>query len=126
MLAPVLSVSKGKLIQESLVENPERVLKELVQKSLGELERAVLATPDGVALAVSNSSDFDDIIAALSAAVVAGVGDAFKQYFLLGVRDVTVELEDGENGGYEGSRHRCPLLHHKTQAQPRVGILSAQ
>jgi len=88
-------VSKGKLIQEPLVENPERVLKELVQKCLGELERALLATPDGVVLAVSNSSDFDDLIAALSAAVVAGVGDAFMQYFLLGVRDVTAELEDG-------------------------------
>ena len=51
-------MSKGKLIQEPLVENPERVLKELVQKCLGELERALLATPDGVVLAVSNSSDF--------------------------------------------------------------------
>ena len=49
-------MSKGKLVQEPLVENPERVLKELVQKCLGELERAVLATPDGVALAVSNSA----------------------------------------------------------------------
>ena len=88
-------MSEGRLTQEPLVESPEGVLKELVQKSLGELERAVLATPDGVVLAVSNSSDFDDIIAALSAAVVAGVGDAFMQYFLLGVREVAVELEDG-------------------------------
>ncbi len=91
----MLSASEGRLTQEPPVESPEGVLKELVQKSLGELERAVLATPDGVVLAVSNPSDFDDIIAALSAAVVAGVGDAFMQYFLLGVREVAVELEDG-------------------------------
>jgi predicted regulator of Ras-like GTPase activity (Roadblock/LC7/MglB family) len=90
----VLSVSNGRYVQTPLAENPEKVLKELVQKSLGELERAVLATPDGVVLAVSNPSDFDDVMAALSAAVVAGVGDAFKQYFLIRVHDVTVELED--------------------------------
>ncbi len=72
----------------------EQILKELVAKSLGELERAILATPDGVLVAASNPSDIDDIVAALGAAVVAGVGDAFKQYFSTGVKDVLVELED--------------------------------
>ena len=73
----------------------ELVLGEMVKKSLGELERAILATPDGVLIAASNPSDIDDIVAALGAAVVAGVGDAFRQYFSTGVKDVTVELEDG-------------------------------
>ena len=73
----------------------ELVLGEMVKKSLGELERAILATPDGVLLAASNPSDIDDIVAALGAAVVAGVGDAFKQYFSTGVRNVVTELEDG-------------------------------
>lgn len=73
----------------------ELVLGEMVKKSLGELERAVLATPDGVLLAASNPSDVDDIVAALGAAVVAGVGDAFRQYFLTGVKNVVAELEDG-------------------------------
>jgi predicted regulator of Ras-like GTPase activity (Roadblock/LC7/MglB family) len=68
----------------------------MVKKSLGELERAILATPDGVLIAASNPSDIDDIVAALGAAVVAGVGDAFRQYFSAGVKDVTVELEDGK------------------------------
>jgi predicted regulator of Ras-like GTPase activity (Roadblock/LC7/MglB family) len=68
----------------------------MVKKSLGELERAILATPDGVLIAASNPSDIDDVVAALGAAVVAGVGDAFRQYFSAGVRDVTVELEDGK------------------------------
>jgi predicted regulator of Ras-like GTPase activity (Roadblock/LC7/MglB family) len=68
----------------------------MVKKSLGELERAILATPDGVLIAASNPSDIDDIVAALGAAVVAGVGDAFRQYFYAGVKDVTVELEDGK------------------------------
>lgn len=72
----------------------ELVLGELVKKSLGELERAILATPDGVMVAASNPSDVDDIVAALGAAVVAGVDEAFKQYFGTGVRDVLVELED--------------------------------
>lgn len=72
----------------------ELVLGELVKKSLGELERAILATPDGVLVAASNPSDIDDIVSALGAAVVAGVGEAFKQYFSTGVRDVVVELED--------------------------------
>jgi len=74
----------------------ELVLGEMVKKSLGELERAILATPDGVLIAASNPSDIDDIVAALGAAVVAGVGDAFRQYFSAGVKDVTVELEDGK------------------------------
>jgi len=74
----------------------ELVLGEMVKKSLGELERAILATPDGVLIAASNPSDIDDVVAALGAAVVAGVGDAFRQYFSAGVRDVTVELEDGK------------------------------
>ena len=74
----------------------ELVLGEMVKKGLGELERAILATPDGVLIAASNPSDIDDIVAALGAAVVAGVGDAFRQYFSAGVRDVTVELEDGK------------------------------
>jgi len=52
----------------------ELVLGEMVKKSLGELERAILATPDGVLIAASNPSDIDDIVAALGAAVVAGVG----------------------------------------------------
>ena len=73
----------------------EPVLNELVQRSFGELERAILATPDGVLIAASNPSDVDDIVAALGAAVVAGVGDAFKQYFSRGIRDIVVELEDG-------------------------------
>ena len=71
------------------------LLRAIVEKSWGELERAVLATPDGVVLAVSNSSDFDDVLAALSAAVVASVGEAFRLHLLLGVKDVAVELEDG-------------------------------
>ncbi len=73
----------------------ELVLGELVRRSLGELERAILAAPDGVLIAASNPSDVDDLIAALGAAVVAGVGDAFRQYFSAGVKDVAVELEDG-------------------------------
>jgi len=73
----------------------ELVLGEIVKKSLGEVERAILATPDGVLIAASNPSDVDDIVAALGAAVVAGVGDAFKQYFSRGIRDIVVELEDG-------------------------------
>ncbi|MEM1508285.1 MAG: roadblock/LC7 domain-containing protein [Thermofilaceae archaeon] len=73
----------------------ETVLGELVKRSMGELERAVLATLDGVTIAASNPSDIDDIVAALGAAVVAGVGEAFRQYFSTGVRDVVVELEDG-------------------------------
>ncbi|MEM0023888.1 MAG: roadblock/LC7 domain-containing protein [Thermofilaceae archaeon] len=72
----------------------ELVLGELVKKSLGELERAILATPDGVLVAASNPSDIDDIVSALGAAVVAGVGEAFQQYFSTGVRDVLVELKD--------------------------------
>jgi predicted regulator of Ras-like GTPase activity (Roadblock/LC7/MglB family) len=73
----------------------ELVLGEIAKRSLGEVERAILATPDGVLIAASNPSDVDDIVAALGAAVVAGVGDAFKQYFSRGIRDVVVELEDG-------------------------------
>lgn len=73
----------------------ELVLGEMVKKSLGELERAILATPDGVLIGASNPSDIDDIVAALGAAVVAGVGDAFRQYFSTGVRNVVTELEDG-------------------------------
>ncbi|MCS7104289.1 MAG: roadblock/LC7 domain-containing protein [Thermofilaceae archaeon] len=72
----------------------EVVLGELVKKSMGELERAILATQDGVFLGASNPSDIDDIVAALGAAVVAGVGDAFRQYFSTGVKDVLVELDD--------------------------------
>jgi len=67
----------------------------MVKKSLGELERAILATSDGVLIGASNPSDIDDIVAALGAAVVAGVGDAFRQYFSTGVRNVVTELEDG-------------------------------
>jgi len=73
----------------------ELVLGEMVKKSLGELERAILATSDGVLIGASNPSDIDDIVAALGAAVVAGVGDAFRQYFSTGVRNVVTELEDG-------------------------------
>jgi len=73
----------------------ELVLGEIVKKSSGEVERAVLATPDGVLIAASNPSDVDDLVAALGAAVVAGVGDAFREYFAKGVREVSIELEDG-------------------------------
>jgi len=73
----------------------ELVLGEMVKKSLGELERAILATSDGVLIGASNPSDIDDIVAALGAAVVAGVGDAFRQYFSTGVKNVVTELEDG-------------------------------
>ena len=73
----------------------ELVLGEIAKRSLGEVERAILAAPDGVLIAASNPSDVDDIVAALGAAVVAGVGDAFKQYFSRGIRDIVVELEDG-------------------------------
>jgi len=102
-------------------ESPEEVLKELVQRSLGELERAVLATPDGVVLAVSSSSDYDDMLAALSAAVVAGVGDAFRQHLLLGVRHVTIELEDGRVAIMRdlGSAVLCLV----TRPKPNLGLI---
>jgi len=89
------------------------LLRAIVEKSWGELERAVLA--------VSNSSDFDDLLAALSAAVVAGVGDAFRQYFLLGVHDVTVELEDGRFVIMRdlGSAVLCLI----TRSKPNLGLV---
>jgi len=88
-------VSDGRFALAPLAEDPGSALKELVRRSLGELERAILATPDGVLVAASNPSELDDLLAALSAAVVAGVRDAFRRYLLIGVKDVTVELEDG-------------------------------
>lgn len=99
----------------------EELLRELVQKSLGELERAILATPDGIAMAVSNSSDFDDVVAALGAAVVAGVSDAFRQYFLTNVEYVAIELDDGrmmiaKNLGYA-------VLCLLTRPRPNLGLV---
>jgi predicted regulator of Ras-like GTPase activity (Roadblock/LC7/MglB family) len=93
----------------------------MVKKSLGELERAILATPDGVLTAASNPSDIDDIVAALGAAVVAGVGDAFRQYLLLGVRHVTIELEDGRVAIMRdlGSAVLCLV----TRPKPNLGLI---
>jgi len=99
----------------------ELVLGEIVKKSLGEVERAILATPDGVLIAASNPSDVDDIVAALGAAVVAGVGDAFKQYFSRGIRDIVVELEDGRFAMIRdlGAAVLCIL----TKPRPNLGLV---
>ena len=99
----------------------EGVLAELVRKSLGELERAVLATPDGVVIAASNPSDVDDIVAALGAAVVAGVGEAFRQYFESGVKDVLVELNDGRVVLLRELRENVLCLISKSE--PNLGLI---
>ena len=73
----------------------EELLGELVRRSLGELERAVVASQDGLVVAASNPSEIDDVIAALSAAVIAGCDEAFRRYMSSGVGEVVVELRDG-------------------------------
>ncbi len=99
----------------------EVVLGELVKRSMGELERAVLATLDGVVIAASNPSDIDDIVAALGAAVVAGVGEAFRQYFSTGVRDVIVELEDGRIVMLRELKNSVVCLVSKSK--PNLGLI---
>jgi predicted regulator of Ras-like GTPase activity (Roadblock/LC7/MglB family) len=73
----------------------QRVLRELVERSWGELERALLAARDGVLIAASNPSDHDDLLAALGAALMNGVEDAFISHFASGVKGISVELDDG-------------------------------
>jgi predicted regulator of Ras-like GTPase activity (Roadblock/LC7/MglB family) len=73
----------------------QRLLRELVERSWGELERALLAARDGVLVAASNPSDYDDLLAALGAALLNGIEDAFTSHFASGVKGVAVELEDG-------------------------------
>jgi len=72
----------------------DAVLKEMVDRSFEEIERVVLASPDGSRIGASNPSDFDDVVAALGAAIMAGVGEAFTQYFKTGVKEVLIELKD--------------------------------
>jgi len=102
----------------------QRVLRELVEKSWGELERAVLATRDGVLIAASNPSDIDDILAALGAALLNGVEDAFISHFASGVKGVAVELDDGRifivrAVGAAGSGVLCFL----TRPRPNLGLI---
>jgi predicted regulator of Ras-like GTPase activity (Roadblock/LC7/MglB family) len=105
-------------------ERAQRVLRELVERSWGELERALLAARDGVLVAASNPSDIDDILAALGAALLNGVEDAFISHFASGVRGVRVELEDGRlfivrAVGVAGGGVLCLL----TRPKPNLGLI---
>jgi predicted regulator of Ras-like GTPase activity (Roadblock/LC7/MglB family) len=102
----------------------QRLLRELVEGSWGELERALLATRDGVLVAASNPSDYDDIIAALAAALLNGIEDAFISHFASGVKGVAVELDDGRifivrGVGAAGSGVLCLL----TRPKPNLGLI---
>jgi len=102
----------------------QRVLSELVERSWGELERALLAARDGVLVAASNPSDYDDLLAALGAALINGIEDAFIHYFSTGVRGVAVELEDGRlfivrAVGAAGGCALCLL----TRPKPNLGLI---
>jgi predicted regulator of Ras-like GTPase activity (Roadblock/LC7/MglB family) len=105
-------------------ERAQRALRELVEKSLGELERVILATRDGVLVAASNPSDIDDILAALGAALLNGIEDAFISRFASGVKGISVELEDGRlfivrAVGVAGSGVLCLL----TRPKPNLGLI---
>jgi predicted regulator of Ras-like GTPase activity (Roadblock/LC7/MglB family) len=99
----------------------QRLLRELVEGSWGELERALLATRDGVLVAASNPSDYDDILAALAAALLNGVEDAFISHLASGVKGVSVELEDGRVVVVraQGSGVLCLL----TRPKPNLGLI---
>ena len=105
-------------------ERAQRVLRELVERSWGELERALLATRDGVLVAASNPSGYDDILAALGAAMLNGIEDAAISHFAAGVKGVAVELEDGRyfivrTVGAAGSGVLCLL----TRPKPNLGLI---
>jgi predicted regulator of Ras-like GTPase activity (Roadblock/LC7/MglB family) len=105
-------------------ERAQRVLRELVEKSWGELERALVAARDGVLVAASNPSDYDDILAALGAALINGIEDAFIHYFSTGVRGVEVELKDGRRlivraVGVAGGGVLCLV----TRPRPNLGLI---
>jgi predicted regulator of Ras-like GTPase activity (Roadblock/LC7/MglB family) len=102
----------------------QRLLKELVEGSWGELERALLATRDGVLVAASNPSEYDDALAALGAAMLNGVEDAAISHFAAGVKGVSVELEDGRYFivravGVAGGGVLCLL----TRPKPNLGLI---
>ena len=99
----------------------KEILVEFVRKSVGEVERAILATPDGVLIAASNPSDVDDVVAALSAAVVAGVSDAFTQYLEKEVKNVVIQLGDGTYAVMSGLGGLvfCAL----TKPKPNLGLV---
>jgi len=99
----------------------EEMLAELVRKSMGELERAVVATQDGVVVAASNPSELDDLVAALGAAVVAGCDEAFKQHFSAGVSEVMVELDDGRRVLLRGLGDKILCL--VTRRSPNLGLV---
>ncbi|RLF04903.1 MAG: hypothetical protein DRK00_05655 [Thermoprotei archaeon] len=99
----------------------EELLAELVRRSMGELERVVVATQDGVAVAASNPSELDDLVAALGAAIVAGCDEAFKQNFSTGVSEVMVELEDERRVLFRGLGDKILCL--VTRRDPNLGLV---
>jgi predicted regulator of Ras-like GTPase activity (Roadblock/LC7/MglB family) len=106
-------------------ERAKRVLRELVERSWGELERAILAARDGVLVAASNPSDYDDLLAALAAALLNGIEDAFIHHFSTGIRGVAVELEDGRRFivravGAAGDGALCLV----TRPRPNLGLVN--
>ncbi|MCC6049069.1 MAG: hypothetical protein LM580_09630 [Thermofilum sp.] len=106
-------------------ERAQRVLRELVERSWGELERALLATRDGVLAAASNPSDYDDILAALGAALLNGIEDAFISHFASSVKGVSVELDDGRlfivrAVGAAGGGVLCLV----TRPRPNLGLIN--
>jgi predicted regulator of Ras-like GTPase activity (Roadblock/LC7/MglB family) len=76
-------------------------------------------------VAASNPSDIDDTLAALAAALLNGVEDAFTSHFASGVKGVAVELDDGRlfivrAVGVAGGGVLCLL----TRSRPNLGLIN--
>ncbi|MEM2677692.1 MAG: hypothetical protein QXU62_03525 [Thermofilaceae archaeon] len=96
-------------------------VKKLVEESRGEIEVAVSASEDGILLEENGANGFSDMLAALGAALAAGVDEAFRVYFNVGVERVTVALSDGRLMVVKPVRGRvvCAI----TKPKPRLGLV---
>lgn len=96
-------------------------LRALVEEGKGEIEAAVVASQDGILLEESGANGFSDMLAALGAALAAGVDEAFRLYFSTGVSRVTVALEDGRMMVVKPLPQG--VLCALTKREPRLGLI---
>ena len=103
-----------------------RLLKKFVEESMGEVERVVVSSPDGLLLAVSNPSEMDDIIAPLSAALIGGADEAFNQYLskylekALSVLEIVIKFD----GQYMIIRSAGKVIICAiTRSEPNLGLV---
>ena len=110
-------------IDSKNVEDVRQIVKSIVEHSLGEIEKCVIASEDGIPIvAQGTSGDEANILAAIAAPLLAAAQSAIEYIEKTGIKMVNIELDNGKHliVTVFGKKNILAIL---TRVRPNLGLI---